>query len=309
MSYFNTQKTYSSYYNVFVTLSLAKNLKAMKKVLFFICTIAFISCSKEEDSSSFIKHNTANFSLSKNLERADWSNIQTGETIKIDIKIDDFDTDPSAVYVLKPITINASQHQKNKIDYNFQEEIKIVNPNEFLIKDSIYIKKTQDSIILKKSKSSFFVTVLQPGNFTQQYELRKMYLNKYVAGSTQEILFSAVKIDVYTWNQQTDNSTMFSASKHSRYYEFTIDDRDQTNDTYLTNTESKQNTYAATYNGNKFNGNVAINQVMTYSEKINTEKGAQVVPTWILSELKITQKRSNELDNIITYSNLNIRQK
>ncbi|MEP6805132.1 MAG: hypothetical protein ABI892_11465, partial [Flavobacterium sp.] len=155
----------------------------------------------------------------------------------------------------------------------------------------------------------FFISVLKPGNFVHQYELRKMQLNKYVAGSTQEMLFSAVKIDVYTRNQQTDNATMFSSSKHSRYYEFTIDHGDQTNDTYLTNNDSSKNTYTAFYNGEKYDGDIAVNTVLTFSKKVNTEKGAQIVPDWILAELKITQKRNSGPDNIIFYNNLNIKQK
>lgn len=136
-----------------------------------------------------------------------------------------------------------------------------------------------------------------------------MRANKYVAATTQEILLSAVKIEVYTWNEQTDNSTMFSNSKHSRYYEFTIDDGDQTNDTYLTNSESKENNYVSLYNDKKYSGVIKINEKMTFSEKVNTEKGAQVVPTWTLSEIKITQKRDHESDNIIVYSNLSLKQK
>ncbi|MNK99262.1 hypothetical protein D3C87_1196500 [compost metagenome] len=273
-------------------------------------TLAFISCSEESNNSQIIQQNEANFTLSKNIERTSWNNVLVGDTLKFDIKIKNFDNSNDVVYVLKPITSDATKHQQNKIDYNFQEEIKIPAVNIFgSPKDSVLIKKTRDSIILKKSNSSFFVSILKPGNFTQQYELRKMRLNKYIAGSTQEMLFSAVKIDVYTWNEQTDHSTWFSSSKHSRYYEFTIDDGDQTNDTYLTDSDSKQNTYTAIYNGKKYEGIIKINEKLTFSEKVNTEKGAQVVPSWILSELKITQKRNHEPDNIITYTNLNITQK
>jgi len=281
----------------------------MKKYLIFIA-LACISCSEESDTSQIIQQNEANFTLSKNSERTSWNNILVGDTLKFDIKIKNFDDSNDVVYVLKPITSDATKHQQNKIDYNFQEEIKIPAINiSGSAKDSVLIKKTRDSIILKKSNSSFFVSILKPGNFTQQYELRKMRLNKYVAGSTQEMLFSAVKIDVYTWNEQTDHSTMFSNSKHSRYYEFTVDDGDQSNDTYLTDSDSKQNTYDALYNGKNYNGNVVIKKPMTFSEKVNTEKAAQTVPNWILSELKITQKRNHEPDNIITYNNLNITQK
>ncbi|TPG34028.1 hypothetical protein [Flavobacterium pectinovorum] len=279
----------------------------MRKYLFFIL-VSLASCSDEKSSSETIQQNEANFALSKNSERTVWNNIQVGERVKFDVKIKNFDSSTDVVYVLKPITADATKHQQNKIDYNFQEEVKIPSTNAS-VKDSVLTKKTQDSIILKKANSSFFVSILKAGNFVQQYELRKMQSNKYVAGSTQEMLFSAVKIDVYTRNVQTDNSTMFSSSKHSRYYEFTIDDGDQTNDVYLTDSDSKQNTYTALYNGKKYDGNIVINNVMTFSEKVNTEKGAQIVPDWILAELKITQKRNHEPDNIISYYNLNIKQK
>ncbi len=287
----------------------------MKKYLFFtLIAFGLISCTEENNSSQIIHHDEAKFSLTKNIERIDWSNIQTGETLKFNVKITDFDTSPDIVYVLKPITTDATRHQRNKLDYNFQEEIKVPPHNTIVSsKDSILEKRIRDSIIIKKPNSSFFVSVLKPGNFTQQYELRKMRSNKYVTASTQEILFSAVTLDIYTWNKQTDNSTMFSSSKHSRYYEFTVDDGDQTNDTYLTDIDSKTNTYIALYNGNKYPdksaGNISINQVMTFSNTVNTEKGAQIVPNWILSELKIIQKRSGEPDNIITYNNLSIKQK
>lgn len=283
----------------------------MRNYLYFMSLAILFSCSTEDRSSkSEIRNHKADFILTKNIERIDWSNIQTGELLKFDVKIKDFDTSPDVQYVLKPITTDVTKHQRNKLDYNFQEEIKVsasgIISSE---KDSILIRKTKDSIIIKRPNSSFFVSILNPGNFTQQYELRKMSANKYVAGSTQEILFSAVKIEVYTWNEQTDNSTLFSNSKHSRYYEFIIDDGDQTNDTYLTNSDSKENTYVALYNGNKYNGSISINKPMTFSEKVNTQKGAQVVPNWILSELKITQKRNHEPDNIINYNNLILIQK
>lgn len=280
----------------------------MKKYLFFIL-VGFASCSEENNSTETIQHNEANFTLSKSNDRSVWNNIQVGETLKFDVKIKDFDSSPDVVYVLKPITADATRHQQNKIDYNFQEEIKITSSLMSESIDDQFVKQTRDSIIVKFANSSFFVSILKPGNFTQQYELRKMLANKYVAGSTQEILFSAVKIEMYTWNEQTSNSSMFGNSKHSRYYEFTIDDGDQTNDTYLTDSDSKENSYTALYNDKKFNGNISINSVMTFSEKVNTEKGAQIVPKWTLSELKITQKRNHEPDNIITYSNLTIKQK
>lgn len=283
----------------------------MRKYLCFMCLVVLSSCSTEDSSSkSEIQNHKADFILAKNMERIDWSNIQTGELLKFDVKIKDFDTSPDVQYVLKPITTDATKHQRNKLDYNLQEEIKVAASGIASSgKDSILIKKTKDSIIIKRPNSSFFVTILNPGNFTQQYELRKMSANKYVAGFTQEILFSAVKIEVYTWNEQTDNSTLFSNSKHSRYYEFIVDDGDQTNDTYLTNSDSKENTYVALYNGNKYSGSISINKAMPFSEKVNTQKGAQIVPNWILSELKITQKRNHEPDNIITYYNLNFIQK
>lgn len=271
-----------------------------------------MSCSEENSSSSSqtIVKNEANFILSKNSQIVDWSNIQVGETLKFDVKIQNFDPSSDVVYVLKPITSNATSHQRNKIDYNFQEGVKIdYSGISGFTKDSILTQQNRDSIIIKKAYTSFFVAILKPGNFTQQYELRKMRANKYVAGSTEEILFSAVKIEVYTWNEQTENATMFRNSKHSRYYEFVIDDGDQTNDTYLTDSETKKNTYTTLYNGNKYNGNISINQILNFSDKVNTEKGPQVVPNWVLSELKITQKRNNEPSNIITYNNLTIKQK
>lgn len=279
----------------------------MKKYFIFIL-VCLASCSEENSSSETIHQNEANFTISKNSERSAWNNIQVGEVLKFDLKIKNFDSSAGVVYVLKPITTDATKHQQNKIDYNFQEEIKVL-PSGLLVKDSIVAKITRDSIILKKANSSFFVSILKPGNFVQGYALHKMQSNKYVAASTQEMLFSAVKIEAYTRSVQTDNSTMFSSSKHSRYYEFTIDDGDQTNDLYLTDSDTKQNSYTALYNGKKYDGNIAINTVMTFSEKVNTEKGPQIVPDWILSELKITQKRNHEPDNIITYSNLNIKQK
>ncbi|QOG02455.1 hypothetical protein [Flavobacterium sp. MDT1-60] len=277
--------------------------------MFFIL-ISLASCSEDNSSSHTVEQNEANFNLSKNIERADWGNIQVGENLKFDIKIKNFDNAPDVVYVLKPITTDATKHQRNKIDYNFQEEIKIPFSSTFGVgKDSIPTKKTRDSIILKKANSSFFVLILKPGNFTQQYELHKMKLNKYLAGSTQELLFSAVQFDFYTWSEQTQNPTMFRASEHSRYYEFTVDDGDQTNDTYLTNSESKKNTYTALYNKKKYEGTILINEKMTFSNKVDTESGPQTVPKWILSELKVIQKRDHEPDNIIVYNNVSIQQK
>lgn len=280
----------------------------MRRYIFFGVLVFFISCSEDDSSKTIVYHDEANFSLLKNSSRIDWSNILVGDLLKFDVKIKNFDSSADVVYVLKPITADATLHQRNKIDYNFQEEIQVPSLTGFA-KDSIFTKKIRDSIIIKKPNSSFIISILQPGNFRQQYELRKMRANKYVAASTQEILLSAVKIEVYTWNEQTDNSTMFSNSKHSRYYEFTIDDGDQTNDTYLTNSESKENNYVSLYNDKKYSGVIKINEKMTFSEKVNTEKGAQVVPTWTLSEIKITQKRDHESDNIIVYSNLSLKQK
>ncbi|WP_264538407.1 hypothetical protein [Flavobacterium sp. N1736] len=279
----------------------------MKKYLFLIL-VGIASCSEDNNSSETVHENAANFTLSKSIERIAWNNILVGEVLKFDIKIKNFDSSADVVYVLKPITTDATKHQQNKIDYNFQEEIKILSPIPSS-KDSINAKVTRDSIILKKANSSFFVSILKPGNFIQQYELRKMRANKYVAGSTQEMLFSAVKIEVYTKNVQTDKSGMFSSSKHSRFYEFTVDDGDQTNDTYLTDSDSKKNSYTTLYNGNKYDGNILINNVMTFSEQVNTEKGAQIVPNWILAEIKITQKINSKPDNIISYYNLDIKQK
>ncbi|MBZ4036932.1 hypothetical protein K6T82_19340 [Flavobacterium sp. 17A] len=103
------------------------------------------------------------FVLSKNNERLTWNNIQVGETLKLDIKIQNFDSSADVIYVLKPITSDATKHQQNKIDYNFQQEVQIASQNSS--KDSILVKKTQDSIIIKKSSSSFFVAILKPGNF------------------------------------------------------------------------------------------------------------------------------------------------
>lgn len=281
----------------------------MRKYL-IILLASLASCSEDNSSSETIKQNESNFTISKNSERTVWNNIQVGEGLKFDIKINNFDSSAGVVYVLKPITTDATKHQQNKIDYDFQEEIRIFSKSMLSsLNDSISVKKSQDSIIIKKANSSFFVSILKPGNFVHEYALYKMQSNKRVAASTKEMLFSAVKIDVFTRNVQTDNSTMFSSSKHSRYYEFTIDDGDQSNDTYLTDSDSKKNTYTALYNDKKYDGNIAINTVMTFSEKVNTEKGAQIVPVWTLVEIKITQKRNFEPDNIISYNNLTIKQK
>lgn len=284
----------------------------MKKILYCICAVSLFSCTENESSSSSkkVQKNEANFTLSKNIERGDWSNIQTEDVLKFDIKIKDFDSNVNVVYVLKPITADATKHQRNKLDYNFQEEVKIPPTGiSGSSKDSVLIKKTRDSIIIKKANSSFYVSVLKPGNFIHQYELRKMVGTKYVAGTTQDMSFSAVKIDAYTWNKQTESAGILTSSKHSRYYEFTIDDGDQTNDTYLTNSESKTHTYRAFYTGNEYKGNISINTPLTFSNKVDTEKGAQIVPNWIFEELRITQKRTGEPDNIISYNNLKIRQK
>jgi hypothetical protein len=282
----------------------------MKKYLLFICLSILASCSESESSStSKIQNDSANFTLTKSIERVDWTNIQVGELLKFDISISDFDTNSNVVYILKPITRSALTHQRNKLDYNFQEEVKIPSDISSNTTDQVNQKETRDSIVIKTSKSSFFLSILKPGNFIHQYELRKMRGNKYVAGSTQEISFSAVKIDVFTRNEQTDNGTMFSSSKHSRYYEFTIDDGDQTNDTYLTDSESKEHTYMALYNGIKYGGTVSIDTPLIFSNKVNTDRSPQKVPNWILSELKIIQKRKGEPDNIIIYNNLNISQK
>lgn len=285
----------------------------MKKNLLFISMLIIASCSTSEESSESetTVQNQANFSITKNIARPDWSNIQVGETLKLDIKIKDFDNSPDVAYVLKPINLDATKHQRNKIDYYFQQEIKVARSGGFLnnTKDSILVKTNRDSIVLKKANDFFYIYVLKPGNFSHQYELRKMKAGKYVAGTVQDFLFSAVKLNVYTWNKQTDNSTVFQSSKHSRFYEFTIDDGDQTNDTYLTDSEYKKQTYSADYNGKIYTGVVAINQILNFSEKVNTEKGAQIVPSWEITELKITQKRTGELDNIITYNNLVISQK
>lgn len=281
----------------------------MKKYLLFICLAILVSCSESESSKSEIQNHTATFTLTKSIERVDWSNIQVGDLLKFDVKISNFDTGSDVTYILKPITASAIAHQRNKLDYNFQEEIKI--PLDILspTSDQVTKKEIRDSSVISSSKSSFFLSILKPGNFINQYELRKMKGNKYVAGSTQEISFSAVKIDVYTRSEKTDNGTMFSSSKHTRYYEFTIDDGDQTNDTYLTDSESKQNTYVALYNGIKYSGNISIDTPLTFSDEVNTRSEAQKVTNWILSELKITQKRKGEPDNIIYYNNLNMSQK
>lgn len=115
----------------------------MRKYLYFIYVIVLSSCSADESSSkSEIRNHKADFILAKNIERIDWSNIQTGELLKFDVKIKDFDTSPDVQYVLKPITTDATKHQRNKLDYNFQEEIKVAASGILSsVKDSILIKK------------------------------------------------------------------------------------------------------------------------------------------------------------------------
>lgn len=303
----------------------------MKKLFFFICvTTLLISCTKSEDDETKI-NDEATFIISepkllitkespygKITKQEDnetkllpnKNNLQVGQILKFDIKISNFDNDPNVIYVLKPITADATKHQKNNYDYSFDERIQAYNYSFLSKQDSIVF--TQEKIknsLESNPTTTFYLNILKPGTFQLQLELQKMRKNKYVAKSIRTLSFSAVKIEVYTWNEQTDNSTMFSNSKHSRYYEFTVDDGDQSNDTYLTNSDTKENTYVALYDGKKYSGVIKINEKMTFSEKVKTEKGAQLVPIWILPELKITQKRNNEPDNIITYSNLNLIQK
>lgn len=283
-----------------------KTLCYMNKILCCICIISLFSCSKDDPAPS---SNVLDFEITRNTSsRAEWNNIQTGDVLPFNIKVNKFDTLSNVVYVLKPISVDATKHQINTVDYYFQEMVKIKKPyGVFNSRDSISVRYNRDSIIIKKPTSSFYVSILKPGNFILQYELCKMIDKKYVSKETQEVSFSAVTIDVYTWHQQTDGSSIFDHSNHSRYYEFTIDDGDQSNDTYLTNSEVKINTYIADYNGNKYPGDILINTPLTFSNRVDTESGPQAVPNDTLKQIKITQKIAEQLDNIIYYNNLIIQ--
>lgn len=309
----------------------------MKKVLFFICTIAFISCSKEEDSSSTatIDKDEANFTISEPqeliTEESPYSriklqednqtallpitnNLQVGQTLKFNINIKNFDKDPNVVYVLKPVTLDATKHQKNRVDYSFSERVQAHNFAFLSVQDSIiFSKKIVENTLQTNPKPAFYLNFLKPGTFLLQFELRKMKNNKYVSEAVRQDLpiYNFVKIEAYTWAEQTRSAGTGHHSEHTRYYKLTINDGEQDHDNYLENTESKTHTYSAIYKNQTTNDilDIKTNNEIRFSQDVQTSKGAETVTSWNLSELKILQKNNNNTTNIIIYNNLIIKEK
>jgi hypothetical protein len=290
----------------------------MKKPIYILILIFFAACSKDVKDEAMIADaiiQKSDFTITNDPARLEIDNTQVGETLRFDVKITDFDTNPEAVYVLKPITKNKDKHQLNKIDYNFKEKVEIENPTPG--GPQIINTYIRDSIIIKKAKSSFYQEILVPGSFDNEYTLRKMIKGKYVGTeSKQSVLNNAVKIIAWTWGKMTFEGNHSYCSfrtceddRFTRYYNFSVNDGEGNNDVYLTNDETKTLSFVTIYEGTPSNsGEFNANAEFKFRGDIENPNSIVGVNTWQIGELKVIQKnKSTTKENTITYRNIGIQ--
>ena len=252
--------------------------------------ITCLSCSKENEVINPVVTKVAivptEFTILPDPNR-EMNNLRVYNKIEYNIKIQNFDTNPNVVYVLKPVTGNAVKHQLKGIDFNIQT----LEPND------VYVNR--DSIIIKNTNSKMFLQILRPGSFQHEYTLQKMVLNKNSnEPAKQNILFSAIDIRIQVppkWSPPDEWERLFI---------FSVDDGEQTNDNYLTSSSNKSQTYSVSYDGGNISSNFDANYEFYFRTNLHSNDNFPPVTNFLINNLKITQSFVGGSTNIINYNNI-----
>ncbi len=271
-----------------------KKLTSMKKVITLVVLTFMFSCSKDDLGETVAESPilpTA-FTILSDPNKT-MNNLVVGNRIEYAIKIENFDTNPDVLYVLKPIVGNASKHQLNRTDFNFQT----LEPND--------VYKSRDSIIIKNSNTKMYLQILRPGTFQHEYTLQKMISNKKInAVAKQPILFSAVKINIWSPTVEVVEGNFWHSSEHLRYYYFNIDDGEEQFDNYLTNSDSKSHVYLSNYEGGEISGGFTAHNTFIFKNSVHEFSAPVPIYTYVINEIKITQNITASPVNIIRYNNI-----
>jgi hypothetical protein len=230
----------------------------MKKLLcLFICSILFLSCSKEEatvtnaptgqppiDQPPLTVGNKLSFKINNppETERL-MNNIQVGEILYFSVDITDGASLPNTTYKLSTVfdpLEGIKKHQNNGTDYNFN------TVEHFKEGGSASINE----IVFKEKKGTFGVKILLPGSFQNVYQIQKFVDNKPVGEPVkQDLLFSAVKISAVSQNSIQRGITPASTI-YVRSYVFNIDCGEQEFDNYTIISPTKKSiSYESSYLG------------------------------------------------------------
>ena len=253
-----------------------------------------LSCSKDDLETTLVEAPIVptSFTLSTDPNKT-MNNLVVGIRVEYDVKIENFDADADVIYVLKPIVGNAPKHQLNRTDFYFQT----LEPND--------VYKSRDSIVIKSAKSKMYLQILRPGTFQHEYTLQKMKLNKKInVVAKQPVLFSAVKINIWSPTQQVVEPSFWHSSEHLRYYYFNIDDGEEQFDNYLTNSDNKSHGYMSNYEGGEISGSFSANNTYIFKNQVHSFSSPVNIDTYVINEIKITQNIGTSPVNIIRYNNI-----
>lgn len=214
------------------------------------------------------------------------NNLQVGNRIEYNIKIQNFDNNPNVVYVLKPVSGSIVKHQLRGTDYFLQS----------LEANDTYVNR--DSIVIKNTNSKIHIQILKPGTFQHEYTLQKMVLNKKInPEAIQPVLFNAVKINVYT-------APLYVPGIWSTVFIFSISDGEQIFDNYLTNSASKSHSYSTIYAGAYTNDVFNAHTELFFRLPLQSNSNFPPVPSYLINEIKITQTTTAGSVNTINYNNI-----
>ena len=219
----------------------------MKKITIFLFTILFVSCSKTDSPEEIATTQTAvvspvSFKIIPTVGRlGGYANFQAGEIIEYGLNITDEDKAAGITYLIFPEGEDQTKHQVRNSDY--------ILGNKDLT-DLTLSSNATGSFVLTEKQLVFKIKIKSPGTFILEFKLQKL-VNGAKLGEpiTQNILFSAVSFEASTNYGRSSSGNGYECDYHEdRQFYFSIEDGNQSNDNFLTETQSFTYNYVTEYN-------------------------------------------------------------
>ncbi len=271
----------------------------MKKIIFIGLLISIFSCSKDDNpviTDSLVQELPKTTFTIKDDGSRTMNNIQVGERILLEIKIQNIDNNPDATYVLRPITESLVKHQLINTDYLLQTKNT----------DGSFTNVT--SLTINTSTSLLYLQVLRPGTFQHEYTLQKFIKDAPdVEVIKQQLVFSAVRFIFSFPTVETRSASMWHHSIQRRDYYIKFDDGSEQYDNYLTPNADKALYFRTDYEDDIREGAFTADTWYDLRGFKEQQVSDPPVTTWSVNNIKISQTfTSGSPTNNIIYNNVNI---
>lgn len=219
----------------------------MKKITIALFTILFASCSKNDSPEEIATSQTAavspvSFKITPTLGRmGGYANFQAGEIIEYGLNITDEDKTAGITYLVLPEGEDQTKHQVRNSDYILGN------------KDLTELTLSSNAIgnfVLTQKQLVFKIKIKNPGTFILVFKLQKLINGEKIGEPIIEnVLFSAVSFEASTNFGRSSSGNGYECNYHEdRLFYFSVDDGNQTNDNFLTETQSFTYNYVTEYN-------------------------------------------------------------